>query len=43
MDYINIFRRHFLKITKKGNLMAYVSRSHDPPKSKNREQVGVLT
>ena len=43
MDYISIFRRYFPKITKKGNLMAYVSRSHDPPKSKNGEQVRVLT
>ena len=36
MDYISIFERHFLKITKKGNLMAYVNRSHDSPKSENR-------
>ena len=43
MAYISVFKRHFPKITKKGNLMDYVSRSHDPPKSKNREQVGVLT
>ena len=42
MAYINILGRYFLKITKKGNLMAYVSRSHDPPKSENGEQVGVL-
>ena len=33
----------FRKITKKGNLMTYVSRSHNPPKSENGEQVGVLT
>ena len=43
MDYISIFGRHFPKITKKGNLMAYVSRSHDLPKSENGEQVWVLT
>ena len=43
MDYISIYRRYFPKITKKGNLMAYVSRSHDLPKSENGEQVGVLT
>ena len=42
MAYISIFKRHFPKITKKGNLMAYVSRSHDLPKSKNGEQVGCL-
>ena len=43
MAYIGIFKRHFPKITKKGNLMAYVSRSYDLSKSKNGEQVGVLT
>ena len=43
IDYISICRRYFPKITKKRNLMAYVSRSHDLPKSKNREQVWVLT
>ena len=44
MDYISIFERHFLKkITKKGNLMAYVSRSYDPLKNENAEQVGMLT
>ena len=43
MAYISIFERYFPKITKKGNLMAYVNRSHDLPKSKNGEQVGVLT
>ena len=44
MDYINIFGRHFLKkITKKGKLMAYVNRSHDPLKNENAEQVGMLT
>ena len=43
MDYISICRRYFPKITKNGNLMAYVSRSYDLPKSENREQVWVLT
>ena len=43
MAYISIFERYFPKITKKGNLIAYVNRSHDLPKSKNGEQVGVLT
>ena len=43
MDYISIFGEHFSKITKKGNFMAYVSRSHNLPKSENREQVWVLT
>ena len=43
IDYISICKRYFPKITKKGNLMAYVSRSHDLPKSENREQVWVLT
>ena len=43
MDYIRICRRYFPKITKNGNLMAYVSRPHDLPKSENREQVWVLT
>ena len=43
MDYISICRRYFPKITKKGNLMAYISRSHDLPKSENGEQVWVLT
>ena len=43
MDYIRICRRYFPKITKNGNLMAYVSRSHDPPKNENGDQVGMLT
>ena len=43
MAYISILGEHFPKITKKGNLMAYVSRSHDLPKSENGEQVWVLT
>ena len=37
MDYISIFERHFPKITKKGNLMAYVSRSHDQHSECNPE------
>ena len=37
MDYISILGRHFLKKLQKGNLMAYVSRSHDLPKSENGE------
>ena len=43
MAYISIFGEHFLKnYQKKRNLVAYVSRSHDPPKNENGEQVGML-